>query len=75
MRLPWKILSGERWGENEGSGTVGKLNRITIYFQLLRMAERVGFAPLLGVENKALRGFRLSHDPMDPLESLGRDTY
>jgi hypothetical protein len=40
-----------------------------------RMAERVGFAPLLRIENKELTGFWLPHDPSDPLESLGRDTY
>jgi hypothetical protein len=30
---------------------------------------------LSGVENKELKGFRLPHDPQDPLESPGRDTY
>jgi hypothetical protein len=39
------------------------------------LAERVGFAPLLDVENKELKGLSLPHDPADPLESLGRDTY
>jgi hypothetical protein len=34
----------------------------------------VGFAPLLRIENKELKGFRLSHDPPDPLESFGRDS-
>jgi hypothetical protein len=42
---------------------------------MLIMAERVGFAPLLGVENKGLKEFRLPHDPPNPLESPGRDTY
>jgi hypothetical protein len=36
------------------------------------MAERVGFAPLLRVENKALKGFPLPHDPLNPLESLAK---
>jgi hypothetical protein len=35
----------------------------------------VGFAPLPVVENKELNGFRLPHDPPNPHESLGRDTY
>jgi hypothetical protein len=39
------------------------------------LAERVGFEPLSGVENKELKGFRLPHDPLDPLKSPGRDTY
>jgi hypothetical protein len=41
----------------------------------LKLAERVGFAPLPVVENKELKGFHLPHDPPDPHESLGRDTY
>jgi len=40
-----------------------------------RLAERVGFAPVLRIENKELKGFRLPHDPTDPHESRGRDTY
>jgi hypothetical protein len=40
-----------------------------------RMAERVGFAPLLRIENKELTGFSLPHDPPDPLKNRGRDTY
>ena len=39
------------------------------------MAERVGFAPLLDVENKELKGFLLPHDLPDPLESPGLSTY
>lgn len=39
------------------------------------LAERVGFAPLLGIENKELIGFQLPLDPLDRLESPGRDTY
>jgi hypothetical protein len=39
------------------------------------LAERVGFEPLLFIENKELTGFCLSHDPLNPLESRGRDTY
>jgi hypothetical protein len=41
----------------------------------MNVAERVGFVPVLCVENKELEGFSLPHDPPDPLESLGRDTY
>lgn len=41
----------------------------------LVLAERVGFAPLLTVENKELMGFWLPHDPPDPLETRGGDTY
>src|SRR5262249_51407052 len=36
--------------------------------QKLKLAERVGFAPLLGVENKELKAFSLPRDPLDPLE-------
>ena len=43
--------------------------------QKLRLAERVGFAPLLVVANKELNGLLLPHDPLDPHESPGRDTY
>jgi hypothetical protein len=39
------------------------------------LAERVGFEPLLIIENKELNRFRLPHDPPDPHESPGRDTY
>lgn len=39
------------------------------------VAETVGFAPLLRLENKELIGFQLPVDPLDPLESPGRDTY
>lgn len=39
------------------------------------MAERVGFAALLRVESKELKGFCLPQDPQDPLERLDRDTY
>jgi len=39
------------------------------------LAERVGFEPLLDVENKELKGFFLPHDPLDPHETRGRDTY
>ena len=40
-----------------------------------RLAERVGFAPLLDIENKELNRFSLSHEPLDPHESPCRDTY
>jgi hypothetical protein len=39
------------------------------------LAERVGFEPLPVVENKELNEFPLPHDPSDPHESRGRDTY
>jgi hypothetical protein len=41
----------------------------------LNLAERVGFAPLPVAENKELKGFPLPHDPRDPVEDRGRDTY
>jgi hypothetical protein len=37
-----------------------------------RLAERVGFAPLLRIENKELNRLRLPHDPPDPVKSPGR---
>ena len=40
-----------------------------------RVAERVGFALLPGIENKELIAFLLPHDPPHPHESPGRDTY
>jgi hypothetical protein len=47
------------------------------------LAERVGFAPvlsvgnkeLMSVGNKELKGLLLPHDPPDPLENRGGDTY
>jgi hypothetical protein len=39
------------------------------------MAERVGFAPLLVIENKELKGFLVPHDPLKVLKSQGRRTY
>jgi len=39
------------------------------------MAERVGFEPVRGVENKELTGSSLPHDPLEPHECRGRDTY
>jgi hypothetical protein len=39
------------------------------------MAERVGFEPLLAVENKELTGFSLPPDPPEPHERRDRDTY
>jgi hypothetical protein len=39
------------------------------------LAERVGFAPVLSVGNKELKGLLLPHDPPDPLENRGGDTY
>jgi hypothetical protein len=39
------------------------------------LAERVGFAPLLTVENKELKAFWLPHDPLDPLKNRDTDTY
>jgi hypothetical protein len=39
------------------------------------MAEMVGFEARPSVENKELPGFSISHDPPDPLESPGGDTY
>jgi hypothetical protein len=39
------------------------------------MAERVGFATPSDIENKELKVFLLPLDPLDPLESPGRDTY
>jgi hypothetical protein len=51
----------------EAHGSVGKRER--------RLAERVGFAPLLVVANKELNGLLLPHDPLDPHESPSRDTY
>ena len=39
------------------------------------MAERVGFGPLLVIENKELKAFSLPYDPLDPHKCRGRDTY
>jgi hypothetical protein len=39
------------------------------------MAERVGFAPVLVVENKELNGFSVPRDPLESHEMPGRDTY
>jgi hypothetical protein len=39
------------------------------------MAERVGFAALLDVENKELKAISLPRDPPDPLESHRVNTY
>jgi hypothetical protein len=41
----------------------------------LMLAERVGFEPLLVVENKGFSGSWLPHDPPDPHENRDRDTY
>ena len=30
MRLFLRVLTGERWGENEGPGTVRELDRLTV---------------------------------------------
>jgi hypothetical protein len=38
-------------------------------------SERVGFEPLLDIENKELNGIHLPHDPPDPHECPFRDTY
>jgi hypothetical protein len=35
----------------------------------------MGFAPLPVVENKELKGFSVPHDPLDPHDSPGEDTY
>jgi hypothetical protein len=43
--------------------------------QIVKTVERVGFAPLPVVENKELNALSLPHDPLDPQESAGRDTY
>ena len=40
-----------------------------------RLAERVGFEPLPTIESKQLKRFGLPHDPPDPHESPGGDTY
>jgi hypothetical protein len=48
---------------------------IYLLIKNLILAERVGFEPLLVIENKELKGFCLPHDPPDPHKSLGRDTY
>lgn len=44
-------------------------------FEWVELAERVGFEPLLAVDNKEFIGISHPHDPPDPLESRGRDTY
>jgi hypothetical protein len=49
--------------------------RSAIQSERRRMAERVGFAPQLGIENTELKGFSLPRDPLDPHESPGGDTY
>jgi len=40
-----------------------------------RLAERVGFEPLLVVENKELTGSPLPHDPLETLKDPARRTY
>ena len=47
----------------------------TFCINVLDMAERVGFAPLLAAENKGLRGRVLPQDPPKPLENRVGDTY
>ena len=42
----FESLGGERSGENETSGTVRKLDSITLFFSSLSLAERVGFVPV-----------------------------
>ena len=39
------------------------------------LAERVGFEPVLVSGNKELNGISNPHDPLNPHESPGRDTY
>ena len=39
------------------------------------VAERVGFELSSTIENKDLHRFSLPHDPLDPHENPGRDTY
>lgn len=44
-------------------GSPSRSSRFGVSSRERRMAERVGFEPLLVIENKELIGFRLSHDP------------
>jgi hypothetical protein len=53
----------------------GEIFASLLYPAVYGLAERVGFGPLLGVENKELNGFGLPYDPRDPHKSPGRDTY
>jgi hypothetical protein len=65
--MPVKFFATDAWREYKAI-TIGQS---IIY----GMAERVGFEPLSVVENKELNGIQLPHDPPDPHESRGRDTY
>jgi hypothetical protein len=65
--MPVKFFATDAWREYK---TI-KIGQSIIY----GMAERVGFEPLSVVENKELNGIQLPHDPPDPHESRGRDTY
>jgi hypothetical protein len=40
-----------------------------------RLAERVGFAPMLPVESKELNHFPDQYDPLNALNRPRRDTY
>ncbi len=46
-----------------------------VNFEWLMVAQRVGFEPLLGIENKELTGSPLPHDPLETLKDPGRRTY
>ena len=61
-----------------GCASTHVASRATHQYKLLKikklLAERVGFEPLLVVD-KELNGYCLPHDPLDPHEYRGRDTY
>jgi hypothetical protein len=46
-----------------------------LFLIVWRLAERVGFETLPDIENKELKGVPVPHDPPDPHESPGRDTF
>jgi hypothetical protein len=65
--MPVKFFATDAWREYK---TI-KIGQSIIY----GMAERVGFGPLPVIESKELNGLCLPHEPPDPHESPGGDTY
>ena len=67
-------LRAPRYGGQPSRG-LPTVARASVGKRERRLAERVGFEPQPVVANKELKEFQLPHDPLDPHECLGRDTY
>ena len=72
-RLAERTVSGSDLLDEGIASSVVARPAFAHYLTAVRFAG--GFAPLPGVENKELKAFLLPHDPPDPHESPGRDTY